>query len=376
MRAILVDDEKPALLHMERLLNMEGRLTVLGKFTTVREALDYIAREKTDVVFLDIGMPEMNGLEAARYFEQADSRIRIVYVTAYSEYAIEAFELNAIDYLLKPVSPIRLAKTISRLLKYARPEAPDAAEPAAPRGEPMISVFQRMEFRGGGTKLKWRTAKAQELFAYMLHQKGKWIDKDQILELLWPDMPSDKSMTYLHTSVYQIRKLLKEWGAGASVEYAQDCYRLTAEHVLTDAELLEQELSACTAAEADKHRCSRIMSLYTGPYMYENDYAWAKARREQLHQKYMDFLLTYSQAAMEAGRPADALQPLLDAQEKDPYSEALCRMIMAAYAGLGEFRQLQSYYASFCELIGRELGVEPEPHTAEAFGRLMNASGG
>jgi two-component system LytT family response regulator len=115
LKAILIDDEKPALLQLERLLVADGRLEIRGKFTTFAEGMVHLAQEKADIVFLDIEMPDINGLEASEYIQQMDSANIIVFVTAFSEYAVEAFEVQAFDYLLKPVYPARLAKTIDRI---------------------------------------------------------------------------------------------------------------------------------------------------------------------------------------------------------------------------------------------------------------------
>jgi CheY-like chemotaxis protein len=81
-KAILIDDEKPALLQLERLLVADGRLEIRGKFTTFAEGMVHLAQEKADIVFLDIEMPDINGLEASEYIQQMDSANTIVFVTA------------------------------------------------------------------------------------------------------------------------------------------------------------------------------------------------------------------------------------------------------------------------------------------------------
>ncbi len=117
LRVILVDDEEPVLNLMERLLETNENIEIAGKFTLPEEAISRNQTEQVDVVFLDIQMPGMNGLEVAEYLMEATPEIDIVFVTAYNEYAIEAFELSAIDYLLKPPTDERLNKTIERLLR-------------------------------------------------------------------------------------------------------------------------------------------------------------------------------------------------------------------------------------------------------------------
>lgn len=107
----------------------------------------------------------------------------------------------------------------------------------------------------GIAKLRWRTNKIQELFAFLLHHRNKWVPKDQILEELWGAYGQDRSITHLHTSVYQIRKLLKDEGIKAAVEYAQDSYRLISSELTTDVEAFE---AACLvegiASEQDRIR--------------------------------------------------------------------------------------------------------------------------
>ena len=114
MRALIVDDEPQARARFSRLLAKFPGVSVIGEAESGKEALKFIAENKIDVVFLDIDMPELNGLEVASFIGGAGPAI--VFVTAYDEYALKAFEAHAIDYLLKPVSKDRLATTIDRLL--------------------------------------------------------------------------------------------------------------------------------------------------------------------------------------------------------------------------------------------------------------------
>lgn len=180
MRAIVIDDEKPAQLHLERLLRTDGRITPVQCFSTARDGLHFLANERVDVVFLDIGMPEMNGLEAAEYIQQLDQSIRIIFVTAYADHAVEAFELHALDYVLKPVSSARLAKTIDRIAGIMLHNPQVAATAEVQESEPVsveldtevpgLLTFKHLDiYRSldqGAKKHKWRTTKSQELFAF------------------------------------------------------------------------------------------------------------------------------------------------------------------------------------------------------------------
>jgi two-component system LytT family response regulator/two-component system response regulator LytT len=114
LTAVLVDDEELARDELGFLLGQAGGVDVVGQAGNGIEAVSTIDRLKPDVVFLDIQMPGLTGFEVARRMIDADAPSHIIFVTAYDQHAIEAFEVNAIDYLLKPVDPARLEVAIQR----------------------------------------------------------------------------------------------------------------------------------------------------------------------------------------------------------------------------------------------------------------------
>jgi len=124
MRALIVDDEIYAREELEAMLNETGEFAVAGKCANALEAMQAIRREKPDVLFLDIQMPVINGFELLGMID-GNLMPNVVFVTAYDEYALKAFEENALDYLLKPVEKERLAKTVEKLKKrFAQGDKP------------------------------------------------------------------------------------------------------------------------------------------------------------------------------------------------------------------------------------------------------------
>ena len=114
LRAVLVDDEPLARDELGYLLGQVGGVEVIGQAGHGVEALATIARLEPDVVFLDVQMPGLTGFEVARRMLDGPPAAHIIFVTAYDQHAIEAFEVNAVDYLLKPVDPARLELAIDR----------------------------------------------------------------------------------------------------------------------------------------------------------------------------------------------------------------------------------------------------------------------
>jgi len=122
MRAYLVDDERLALERLKRLLDATGRVTIVGTATDPVAALDVLRGIPVDVLFLDIQMPGLSGFEL---LERLDRDIAVVFTTAFDQFAIDAFGVNSVDYLLKPIEPDRLDRALDKIERFAGQPRPD-----------------------------------------------------------------------------------------------------------------------------------------------------------------------------------------------------------------------------------------------------------
>lgn len=113
LRVVLADDERPARRFLANLLKSFADVEIVGEASNGKDAIDLIEAERPDLALLDLHMPEAGGLDVARLVK-AGATPSVAFVTAHDEFAIQAFELNAIDYLLKPVERDRLASTLAR----------------------------------------------------------------------------------------------------------------------------------------------------------------------------------------------------------------------------------------------------------------------
>jgi two-component system, LytTR family, response regulator len=112
MKALIIDDERIARQELRRLLAAHAEIEIAGEARSGEEALDLIIQFEPDVLFLDIRMPGMNGFDL---LERLDDVPQVIFTTAYDEYALKAFEVSALDYLVKPVVPGRLAAAVAKL---------------------------------------------------------------------------------------------------------------------------------------------------------------------------------------------------------------------------------------------------------------------
>lgn len=114
-RCLIVDDEMPARKELFYILNNMKDIEVVGEASHGMQALELIDKLRPDTVFLDIQMPQMSGIDVARELLNKEYKPMIIFVTAYDEFAVQAFEVNAIDYLLKPISDERLKDSLNKI---------------------------------------------------------------------------------------------------------------------------------------------------------------------------------------------------------------------------------------------------------------------
>jgi len=126
MRAMIVDDEAPARSELKFLLEETGRLEEIIEATSARDAVEKLMESRVEVLFLDISMPKTNGMQLAEALHKLKNPPQIVFVTAYSEYALDAFGVNAVDYLMKPVETERLEQALDKVEERLRPQSPMA----------------------------------------------------------------------------------------------------------------------------------------------------------------------------------------------------------------------------------------------------------
>lgn len=147
LRAMIVDDEAPARSELRFLLEQTGKIGSIIEASSVRSAIEMLMEARVDVVFLDISMPGASGLQLAEALYKLKNPPAIVFVTAYSDHAVEAFDVDAVDYLMKPVEEARLDRAIEKVIARAKPAA--VVEPAAAKP----SNIERIPVEKGGRKV-------------------------------------------------------------------------------------------------------------------------------------------------------------------------------------------------------------------------------
>lgn len=255
MKVIYVDDEE-ALLENFRLIAKELPLAdSLQLFQNSEDALQWVRRNPVEVAFLDIQMPGINGLELARRMKAIDRNIRIVFVTAYEQYALDAFGVDAIGYLLKPYLREDVEKELEKAF-YIRPR---------PTKSIVIQTMPDFLVTIDGKTLQLGHTKQEELFALLVDRGAVGITGGEAIACLWPDKPVGDSIYWVTMS--RLKEKLKEAGIEQLIVTDGQTKYLQTEQVECD---LYRILSGQKDAIADYH----------GAYLKR--FSWAEERNGQL----------------------------------------------------------------------------------------------
>ncbi|WP_158232164.1 response regulator [Sporosarcina sp. P20a] len=369
IRAILVDDEPLALQLLTHKLAAFKEVQVIKTFTNSLHLLADVQVLSFNVAFLDISMPGIDGIDLANHLLGINPTIKIVFVSAYRDYAIQAFELNSIDYILKPLTNERLEKTITRLTQAL----PSVHVPHLESEKPLrIQCFQEFIVQYKQEVVKWKTIKIKELFAFFLTYHREWIHRDVLIETLWPDTEYAKAKIQLHTALSHLRKTLESLGFSKVIVFTNQSYSMKLSNFYCDALEMEQLVHQHTKAkEATIDSFEKSIRDYQGDYLELEGYDWSYTYAEHMKQQVTQLLhlmISYYRTQQDTTRIQSSLERLI---QLDPYSEQALQQLLTHYLQQGKRTEAIKAYHNFKEKLIEELGISPSRSTNELFNRVL-----
>jgi len=275
IRIAAVDDEMHVLERFERMVLKIKEVELCGLFESGEQLLSYLKDNPLDAVFLDIEMLGDNGLRLSDRILDMNVNIDIIFVTAFNQYAVEAFELQAMDYIMKPLTEERLGKTVIRLLKVKR----TALRPL----KPFIQCFGDFEVILNGEAMVWKNSKAKEILAFLIQKKGVAVNWEKIADAVWPDYDAEKAQTNFHATTYLLRKRLAKEGISQILESGRGNYRVVTDEVSCDLYKLEELLKGDQIkTKDDLHFIEEFIKI---GYMEESGYSWSQPRAGELEER-------------------------------------------------------------------------------------------
>ncbi len=354
IRAIAVDDEKLSLMRIERILREIPGVRFLEAYQNPSEAAAHDAVLEADVAFLDVEMPELDGLALSELLVEKNPNLEVIFVTAHEKYALQAYQLNAIGYLLKPVQFDDVRRHIERVSRYKRIVRERQA--AAPH----FKVFgQFYLFIQPNEVAAFRTEKTEELLALLLSQRGKPVSRDYICALLWPDMTEERAVRNFHTTAYNIRNRFCETGITDILLRNLDSYRINSDRVTSDLDVFCAALHLPNDTKERVQTLERALQVYDGVFMEGRDYVWLVEHQAYYERLFEDLSISLCVEYEKAGhltKAADVLRRMLHYNET---SERACARLMSLYRADGQPREAYQVYQNFRNHYLTEFGEEP-----------------
>lgn len=324
MRVIIVDDESDILLDIKDTIQEYEGFEVVGTYTNPLDVLPDIRKSQPECAFLDIEMPGMNGIDLAEKLLELNPKMEIVFITAFNHYATQAFEVNAMDYVLKPVHSTRFEKTIERLRqKQGEIRVVDNIETT-------IHSLGCFELLLDGKPIKWNRSKSKELLAYLLHFEGQRKTKYKLCEDLWPEYEPKKALVNLQTAMCSLRKSLGDIGReDIKIEFSEESYTLELGKVVWDAWEFER-LYSTVKENREISLLQKAAALYQGDYMGNEDWIWAQLTAESFSCKYQEILKILAEKSFEAGYFNETVEVIMKLARMQAINTELQRMFAEA----------------------------------------------
>lgn len=361
VQTILVDDEPLALQLLEQQLAEFNNVDIIETFTRFDIEKHTQLLQDIHVIFLDIEMPEINGLNLAEQILQVNPKIIIVFVTAFNEYAVQAFELNALDYLLKPVKKERLENTIERIEQEISDQTVDVLPTRRTLYITLCNEFNvlRSPNKQDVEIIHWRTQRAQELFIYLLYHAGETVSKAKLAELLWPGHEQERAFSQLYTAVYNIRKALMPYNRHLKIESVYEGYTMLVKNTMIDIVEWERKIKKLPPiSEQVIDEYEQVMNLYTGPFLNNYNYAWADPERFRIGLLWLDAATQLADFYKKTNAIEKAIVWYEDICDYRPEDDHANLSIMKLHASLGYGMLVEHQYNLYKNTID-ELGLSP-----------------
>lgn len=206
--------------------------------------------------------------------------------------------------------------------------------------------------------MPWRTKRAKELFAFLIHMQGKPVERKMIIEKLWLDKGQDYSITVLHNIIYNIRERLEPYGLRKVIEHEDGRYRINQEQIFTD---LSGMLPVASAVEEnDLQRLKNVQDRlldYKGRYLENIEGAWHMEWTEYFEVIHIKGCYMIAEEKLRTERPEEAIPYLNIGLGIDMYSEKLAGLLIRSYGKLRDFRNVKKQYEKYLKILKEDLGI-------------------
>lgn len=357
LKAIAIDDEPMALKRFARIVEELDGVELSRSFENPFEALAYLEDETVDIAYVDIEMPAMNGIELTERLMEACPSLDIIMVTAHDQYALEAFQVQAVGYLLKPVELKEAQKCVRNIEKKRK------IRNNSPKIDKLyvrcFGDFLCYTNKETPQYLKWRTTKTRELMGLLHHFRGQPVHRDQLLDLLWPEKDVKRATQNFHATSYYLRNQLESKGFRHIFEQKNGQYHLNMKYLDSDLYQFHGIMDKIQKAEQTTEDYMTLSLLYKGHYFEKQGYLWAMDNQERYRQFFVhaqNKLHYYYLNKKELKKAVRALERMI---EMDQLNEQAYECLIDLHIQQKNYESAKESYEAMRKVFQEELGLEP-----------------
>lgn len=355
-RVIAVDDEIGSLNRLRRIAEKESRIQDFQTFLTASQAKDYVASNPVDIALLDIEMPETDGIQLAEELMKFNPYLEVIFVTAYNQYALQAFQAHATGYLLKPIAQSDFSKQLDILELKRTPEIRKTNTDSLIVH--CLGPFSCHSAAKPDAPIRFRTAKAEELFALLIFQQERPRSKDYILEVLWPDSDDlTKTANNFRVTCSYVRNALSDAGFSDILLRSKDDYFINTKKITCDLYTFRAALDSYHTLPLDK--LTEITSLYQGEFLENRLYEWALEPRHWIENSYLKMQMRRLNFYTEQKDFVNADEIVKAVLIIDPFNENVLERSIRLKIDSCDFSGAKALFLGYKQRLASELGEKP-----------------
>lgn len=353
MNAIVVDDEWYISEEIGDLAEGTGLIHVAKKYNNPLKVLVEFPKTLPDIAFIDIEMPEIDGITLAERLLEIKPDLIIAFITSWNKYAVQAFEINAIDYIMKPIKTERFEQMVGKIKdKY------DMKRMLLSKNL-KIKTFGHLEASIGDIPVRWERSKAEELFAFLLMNHNNYVSKESIIDNLWTDYDPQKALQILQTSICRIRNVFSSLKDTVTLDYNRSSYCLNISNA--DCDLIEVE-EALSNYKSQEDNCvfqvEKAFLKYEQGFLELQGYLWSMQKREELRK---EFIIVINDIVQKYGsdRSEELRRFLKYLTILEPYNDGANYQLLMAYINNGHDNEALNHYQWLKNILKEEYDTVP-----------------
>jgi two-component SAPR family response regulator len=331
-----------------------------------------VKKEAVDIAFLDIEMPSVCGLELAEKLIAENQSLEVIFVTAYDKYALKAFQVHAIGYVLKPLDSEEVKGQIDNVLRKLKRRQNKAKSRTL-----TVKCFGRFTCCPSGDEgdiLRWRTSKAEELLALLIHYRGKPMSREIIIDILWPEADPENAANNFRVTCTYLRNTFAELGFKDVLLRNRDNYMLNLDNFCCDSLDFIRIVNQDCINERNYSACEEASALCTGAYLENKPYEWALESRAWFENEFEKLQNRLADIYIKDGSLQMACQAIAKVLERNPLAEEAVHRLFALKLQMGDTVSGIKAYNEYKERLQKEMGIPPSDALQKLVDRAVCTS--